>query len=205
MRPLIFATRNGGKLKELRHLMPDLLVWTIDQAQAELGIAIADVIEDADTFVGNATKKAREVSALTGHPALADDSGLCVDALNGGPGVWSARYAGPGASDDANNAKLLNAMRDIKPPQRTAHFHCTLILADVQGRLGDAVLESNGQCHGVLQVVPRGKHGFGYDPLFLIPTLDKTLAELTIDEKSQLSHRAQAMQKMIPQLRAYWS
>src|SRR5882762_8719642 len=109
-RPLVFATRNPGKLVELRQLLPEIDVLGVEEAAARLGREIPDVEEDADTFVGNATKKAQEVSRATGFPALADDSGLEVDALGGAPGVWSARYAGSGGGDTANNAKLLVAL-----------------------------------------------------------------------------------------------
>src|SRR5262249_61764044 len=121
-RPLVFATRNPGKLVELRELLPGLDVLGIVEAAARLGRAIPEVDEDADSFAGNAAKKAREVARATGFPALADDSGLEVDALGGAPGVWSARYAGPGASDAANNAKLLAALRDVPPERRSARF-----------------------------------------------------------------------------------
>ena len=158
--------------------------------------------EDADTFAGNAAKKAREVSAATGFPALADDSGLEVDALGGAPGVWSARYAGT-AGDAANNAKLLVALRDVPPERRTARFRAVLALADVSGPLDDAVITAEGVCEGVVLDAPRGTGGFGYDPLFLVPELGQTFAELGVGPKGERSHRARAMQAMRPQLLAY--
>jgi XTP/dITP diphosphohydrolase len=202
-RPLVFATRNPGKLVELRQLLPGTAVLGVDEAAARLGRAIPEVDEDADTFAGNAIKKAREVSLATGLPALADDSGLEVDALGGAPGVWSARYAGPGAGDAANNAKLLAALDGVPPARRTARFRSVLALADVAGPLGDAVITADGACEGVVLDAPRGAGGFGYDPLFFCPELGQTFAEVGVGTKSELSHRARAMQAIRPRLLAY--
>jgi XTP/dITP diphosphohydrolase len=205
-RPLVFATRNPGKLVELRLLLPAVDVLGVEEAAARLGRDIPDVDEDADTFVGNAIKKAREVSRATGFPALADDSGLEVDALDGAPGVWSARYAGGGGGgggDAANNAKLIAALRDVPAERRTARFRSVLALADVDGPLRDAVITADGVCEGVVLAAPRGTGGFGYDPLFLVPELGQTFAELGIGTKGELSHRARAMQAIKPQLLAY--
>ena len=199
----MFATRNPGKLVELRQLLPGASVLGIDEAAARLGRAIPEVDEDADTFAGNAAKKAREVSQATGLPALADDSGLEVDALGGAPGVWSARYAGPGAGDAANNAKLLVALAGVPADRRTARFRSVLALADVAGPLGDAVISADGACDGVVLDAPRGTGGFGYDPLFLVPALGQTFAELGVGTEGELSHRARAMQAIKPRLLAY--
>jgi XTP/dITP diphosphohydrolase len=201
-RPLVFATRNPGKLVELRELLPGLDVLGVDEAASRLRRTIPEVEEDADTFAGNAAKKALEVSRATGFPALADDSGLEVDALGGAPGVWSARYAG-GGGDAANNAKLLVALRDVPPGRRTARFRAVLALADVEGALGDAVITAEGVCEGVVLDAPRGTGGFGYDPLFLVPDLGQTFAELGVGPKGERSHRARAMQAIRPQLLAY--
>ncbi len=200
MRPLVFATRNRGKLVELRELLPGIDVRAID----EVG-DVPEVVEDAPTFAGNAAKKAREVSAATGLPALADDSGLEVDALGGAPGVLSARYAGVEghAADAANNAKLLAALAGVPPERRTARFRACLALADVRGPLGDRVLTADGTCEGVILDAPRGTGGFGYDPLFYAPELGQTFAEAGVGSKSELSHRARAMRVMRPQLLAY--
>jgi XTP/dITP diphosphohydrolase len=195
MRPLVFATRNRGKLVELRELLPGIDVRSID----EVG-DVPEVVEDAPTFAGNAAKKAREVSAVTGLPALADDSGLEVDALGGAPGVLSARYAG-GGGDAANNAKLLAALAGVE--RRTARFRACLALADVRGPLGDRVITAEGTCEGVILDAPRGTGGFGYDPLFYAPELGQTFAEAGVGSKSELSHRARAMRIMRPQLLAY--
>jgi XTP/dITP diphosphohydrolase len=202
-RPLVFATRNKGKLVELRALLSDVDVLSIDEAQARLGVTIPEVVEDADTFAGNAAKKAREVSRATGLPALADDSGLEVDALDGAPGVWSARYAGEGAGDLANNQKLLAAMKDVPAERRTARFRASLALADVTGPLGDEVLTADGVCEGVILDAPRGTGGFGYDPLFFAPELGQTFAEAGVGPKGHLSHRARAMRAIAPRLLDY--
>ena len=203
MRPLVFATRNQGKLVELRELLPGVDVLSLDEAAQRLGRAIPDVVEDADTFAGNASKKAREVSTATGLPALADDSGLEVDALDGAPGVYSARYAGDQHDDAANNAKLLAVLRDVPPAKRTARFRAVLALADVTGPLGTEVITSDGACEGIILDAPRGTGGFGYDPLFFAPELGQTFAEAGIGPKSDLSHRARAMKAMKSRLLAY--
>jgi XTP/dITP diphosphohydrolase len=202
-RPLVFATRNPGKLVELRQLLPEVAVLGIEEAAARLGREIPDVDEDATTFVGNATKKALAVSRATGLPALADDSGLEVDALDGAPGVWSARYGGVAAGDAANNAKLLSALAGVPPARRTARFRAVLALADTAGPLLDAVITAEGVCDGVMLEAPRGSGGFGYDPLFLVPALGQTFAELGVGTKGDLSHRARAMQAIKPRLLAY--
>ena len=198
-RPLVFATRNQGKLVELRELLAGLDVLSIDEAAARIGRTIPEVVEDADTFAGNAAKKAREVAAITRLPALADDSGLEVDALGGAPGVLSARYAGVGHDDAANNAKLLAALVGVPADRRTARFRAALALADVDGTL----LTADGTCEGVILTAPRGTGGFGYDPLFFAPELGMTFAEAGVGSKSQLSHRARAMAAIKPQLVAY--
>jgi XTP/dITP diphosphohydrolase len=202
-RPLVFATRNRGKLVELRGLLPGALVLSIDEAAARLGRAIPDVVEDADTFAGNAIKKAREVAAITGLPALADDSGLEVDALGGAPGVYSARYAGEPADDARNIDKLLAALAGVPDAARTARFRCVLALADGAGALGAEVLTADGTCEGVLTTARRGAGGFGYDPIFLYPPLGQTFGELGHAAKADLSHRARAMAALKDRLLAY--
>lgn len=205
MRPLVFATRNKGKLVELRQLLPGVSVLSVDEAAAQLGIDIPEVVEDADTFEGNAVKKAREVSDVTRLPALADDSGLEVDALGGDPGVYSARYAGVSGhdADPANNAKLLAALAGVPAEKRTARFRAVLALCDVHGALGARAITAHGVCDGTILDAPRGSGGFGYDPLFLFPDLGQTFAELGVGTKGDLSHRARAMRAIKPELLAY--
>ena len=202
-RPLVFATRNPGKLVELRQLLPEIDVLDLDQAARRLGRDIPEVVEDARTFAGNAIKKAREVSAATELPALADDSGLEVDALGGAPGVWSARYAGPGAGAAANNAKLLGTLAGVRSERRTARFRAVLALADVTGPLGDEIISTSGVCEGLILEASRGTGGFGYDPLFLLPDRGQTMAELAPELKNEVSHRARAMQAIKPRLLEY--
>ena len=204
-RPLVFATRNRGKLVELRALLEGaaIEVLAIDEAEARLGVRVPEVVEDADSFAGNAAKKAREVSSATGLPALADDSGLEVDALGGAPGVISARYAGEGAGDAANNARLLAALAGVPAERRTARFRASLALADVRGPLGDALITADGACEGVILDAPRGTGGFGYDPLFFAPELGMTFAEAGVGPKGHLSHRARAMRAIAPRLLDY--
>lgn len=202
-RPLVFATRNAGKLVELRLLLPELEVIDLGEAARRLGREIPEVDEDRNTFSGNAIKKACEVSAATGLPALADDSGLEVEALGGAPGVYSARYAGPGANAAANNAKLLAALGGVRPERRRARFRAVLALADVTGPLGDEVISASGACEGLILEEPRGAGGFGYDPLFYLPDRGQTLAELGAEQKSEVSHRARAMAAIKPRLLAY--
>jgi len=194
------ATRNANKVRELRHLLRDLGVEVLSLADRP---DVPEVVEDGETFAANARKKALAVAAATRLPALADDSGLEVDALGGQPGVQSARYAGAGHDDRANNQKLVEALAGVAPARRTARFRCAVALADPAGPLGAAVELREGSCEGVILDAPRGEHGFGYDPLFLYPELGRTFAELTLDEKSRLSHRARAMAAMLPVLRTY--
>ena len=204
-RPLVFATRNRGKLVELHELLAGLPIEVVGvvEAQRLLGRDIPDVVEDAETFLGNAAKKAREVAMLTGWPALADDSGLEVDALDGQPGVYSARWAGAHGDDAANNAKLMRAMADVAPELRTARFRCALVLADPTGPLGDELITSDGVVEGMILDAPRGSGGFGYDPLFFCPEIGQTFAEAGVGPKGHISHRARAMAALAPRLRGY--
>lgn len=183
---LVVATKNRGKLDELTAMLAPLGIEIV--RLSDLGIAF-DVVEDAATFSGNAEKKARALHHATGLGALGDDSGLEVDALGGAPGVFSARYAGEGHNDRANNEKLLRELASVPDEKRTAQFRCALALVDEHG----ALTQTEGSCEGQILHAPRGENGFGYDPLFLVPKLGCTLAELTLDEKNRISHRAQAL------------
>jgi XTP/dITP diphosphohydrolase len=155
------------------------------------------VVEDADTFAGNARKKASETAQALGRWVIADDSGLTVDALDGAPGVYSARYAGSHGDDDANNRKLLEALADVPDGRRGAAFVCSLALSDPSGAI---VLEAEGACRGRIAHRIRGEGGFGYDPLFIIPEYHKTFGELSTLVKHQLSHRARAFEHLRPDL-----
>ena len=197
---LVFATRNKGKIAELSGLVNPLGLEVISAAE----LNAPDVEEDGDTFEANATKKAREVARATGLPALADDSGLNVDALNGAPGVYSARFAGPDATDADNNRLLLERLQGVPSDRRRAHFFCAMAFADPNGALGEAVEVTQGRCHGVILEELRGVGGFGYDPLFFVPDHNKTFAELGAGIKNTISHRAMAMSHMQIFLRRYF-
>lgn len=185
---VVVATRNRGKLKEIFALLDaeklGFELVTIDDVAPD-----AVLIEDEATFEGNALAKARQAAAATGRPALADDSGLEVDALGGAPGVRSARYAGEPSDDARNNAKLIAELGGLVGAAHPARFRCAA--AYVDPARGIEIVRS-GACEGEILTVARGTEGFGYDPLFLIPSLGRTMAELTLDEKNQLSHRAAA-------------
>ena len=189
---MVFATRNRGKLRELVPLFEELALGlelvTIDEVAPD-----TELREDAMTFEENALAKARQAAAATGLPALADDSGLEVDALGGAPGVHSARYAGVGATDAANNAKLLEALREVPPERRTARYRCVAAFVDPTRALE---LTRAGACEGALLAAPRGAGGFGYDPLFVVPGRGVTMAEIALDEKNRLSHRAAAFRAL---------
>ncbi len=191
---LILATRNAGKLREFRHLLADL-------NQEIIGLdafpALPSVPETGTTFEENARLKARAVQAQTGGWVIADDSGLCVDALGGAPGVFSARYAGEQASDADNIAKLLAALRDVPTDRRTARFVCVLALV-----MDTEEACFTGVCTGTLTETPRGSHGFGYDPLFIPAGDTRTFAEMAPAEKAVYSHRARAAQALVDHLRA---
>ena len=190
---ILLATKNPGKLRELREITADmpLVCHGLDEFPN-----IPDAVEDGETFAENARRKALHYAAATGRYTLADDSGLEVDALDGAPGVYSARYAGLPGDDGANNHKLLAALADVPPAQRSARFRCAMAFA----RPGEVLRESAGAVAGQIITTPRGDNGFGYDPLFLVPTLEKTVAELPAEQKHALSHRGQALRAMLPQI-----
>ena len=198
---LLVATRNAGKVRELSRLFAAL--EGVELVGLEAFSDAPDVVEDADTFAGNAVKKAKELAEATGLPTLADDSGLEVDALGGAPGVHSARYAGAHGDDAANNAKLLDALRDVPDARRTARFRCVLAFADPRGSLGEGVLTAAGVVEGRIVREPRGADGFGYDPLFLLAGDARTTAELPPAEKDAVSHRGRAARAMCELLRGY--
>jgi len=195
---LVLGSRNRKKCRELAELL--IPPWEASPALARVIVRSLDdfagapeVVEDAGTFAGNARKKAVELARALSLWVIADDSGLAVDALDGAPGVWSARYAGEPADDAANNRKLLEAMSGLPDDRRGAAFRCALALADPSGAVR---LESEGVCRGRLTRELRGSGGFGYDPLFLIPEYHSTFGELSPLVKHQLSHRARAFARL---------
>jgi XTP/dITP diphosphohydrolase len=187
---VVLASRNRGKLREIVPLLAELdfELVTVDE------IAPAcELREDGVTFEENALAKARQAARATGVAAIADDSGLEVDALAGAPGVYSARYAGQLSDDARNNAKLLEALGDVPRERRQARFRCVAAFVDPAAGVE---LAGSGACDGEILEQPRGDLGFGYDPLFLVPALGRTMAELPLDEKNRLSHRAAAFRAL---------
>jgi XTP/dITP diphosphohydrolase len=189
---LILASNNAGKLREFAELLQPFSIDVI--AQGVLKIPAAD--EPFDSFVDNALAKARHASQLCSLPALADDSGICVDALAGAPGVRSARFAGTHCSDADNNQKLITALRDQK--DRRAHYVCALVLVRNATDAKPLIVETRWD--GEIIDAPRGVNGFGYDPYFFLPELKKTVAELSPAQKNQISHRGQALRELMNQL-----
>jgi XTP/dITP diphosphohydrolase len=198
MRRLVLASNNPGKLREFRQMLAPLGIEVTPQA--ELGIPETE--EPHGTFVENALAKARHASRRAGMPAFADDSGICVSALGGAPGVQSARYAGAGTGgreeqDARNNRKLLEALKD--GVDRSAHYYCVIVL--VRHENDPQPLIAEGRWHGEVIAEPRGSGGFGYDPYFLLRGLGRTAAELMPDEKNAISHRGQAIQRLVEMLK----
>lgn len=183
---LVIASRNKGKTAEIRELLSGFPFKIKDLD--DFG-PIPEVEEDGETFDENAYKKASFTARVLGHPALADDSGLVVDALNGAPGVFSARYAGPDATNKDRSQKLLHEMEGIS--NRKAAFECVISIAVPTG----PALTYEGRCEGIIAASPQGTNGFGYDPIFYYPPLKKTFAELTREEKSRVSHRGKALEE----------
>lgn len=184
---LVLATTNKGKKKEIMNLLEG---YPVDIKTLDEFGPIPEIIEDGETFDDNAYKKASLTARYLGYPAMADDSGLVVPALDGKPGVYSARFAGEDADDEKNLTKLLKDMENIE--EREAYFQCVISIAVPTG----PALTYEGQCHGVISREPKGSGGFGYDPVFYYPELEKTFAELSMDEKSGVSHRGKALQEV---------
>ncbi|MEU0522952.1 RdgB/HAM1 family non-canonical purine NTP pyrophosphatase [Streptomyces niveus] len=196
MTRLILATRNAGKITELRAILADAGL-THDLVGADAYPDIPDVKETGVTFAENALLKAHALARATGHPAVADDSGLCVDVLGGAPGIFSARWSGTHGDDRANLDLLLAQLSDIAPPYRTAHFACAAALALPDGT--ERVVE--GQLRGTLRHSPSGTGGFGYDPILQPDDDTRTCAELTPAEKNAISHRGKAFRGLVPAVR----
>lgn len=194
MKKLVIASNNPGKLREFQVMLAPLGIEVLTQEQ--LGISEAE--EPHCTFIENALAKARHVSKASGLPALADDSGICVHALGGAPGVYSARYAGVDPkSDTRNNEKLLQAMQGVA--DRQAHYYCVLVLVHHADDPQPVIAE--GEWHGEIALAERGEGGFGYDPLFWLPQFNKMSAELKAEEKAQISHRALALKILLQKLK----
>jgi XTP/dITP diphosphohydrolase len=192
---LVIASRNSGKLREIGDL---LAVHGV----AVIGIAsfpgVPEIVEDGASFAENAAKKAAETARRLSEWVLGEDSGLVVDALKGAPGIFSARFSGPDATDEANNAKLLEELTGVPDVRRTAHYVCNVAVADPQGSIR---LQLEAACHGRITTHARGSNGFGYDPYFLIPEYHRTFGELSPVVKRHLSHRGRAFERIIPPLK----
>ena len=192
---LIIASNNAHKLVEIKAILGGCFEEILSLREA--GIE-HETVEDGETFLENAAKKAREIAAISGCCALADDSGLCVDALGGAPGIYSARYSGVHGDDKANNRKLLADMAEVPDEQRGAHFTCAIVLARPDG----TEVSAEGYFYGVIAHGESGANGFGYDPLFYLPEYGCTSAELTPEEKNRISHRSQALHRLVEKLGA---
>jgi len=193
MKRVVLASNNEGKIREIRRILAPLNIEAIPQAH----LAVTETEEPHGTFIENALIKARHASAVTGFPALADDSGLCVEALDGAPGVQSARFAGEPRSDERNNDRLLQLLEGSA--NRKAHYYCVLVL--LRHAHDPQPLIAQGEWHGEILRERRGTGGFGYDPLFLDPLLGRTGAELPLNEKNRVSHRGKALAALVEQLR----
>jgi XTP/dITP diphosphohydrolase len=194
MQKIVIASGNAGKLREIRRILEPLEFNIVPQSD----FGVPECPEPHVTFIENCLAKARHASLHTGLPALADDSGICVDALNGAPGVYSARYAGEPKSDQRNNEKLIAALQD--EPNRRAHYYCVIVLVRHPDDPQPVIAE--GSWHGEIIDTPRGENGFGYDPFFYLPEFGKTGAELGHDEKNAISHRGKALEELVRKLRA---
>ena len=191
---IVLASSNAGKVREFNQLLGDLQLEVVPQSQFN----VADADETGLTFVENAILKARNAAQHTGLPALADDSGLEVDALHGAPGIYSARYAGPNASDTENLEKLLGMLKDVPGEKRGARFQCVLVY--LRHALDPTPLICQGTWEGRILTAPRGTSGFGYDPVFFVPTHACSAAELPAETKNTLSHRGQALRQLLAAL-----
>ena len=197
MKNIVLASGNPGKVREINQLLTELDLHVVPQS--DYGVAEAE--ETGLTFIENAILKARNAASHTGLPALADDSGLEVDALNGAPGIYSARYAGAGAGDRANLQKLLEALREVPEAQRSARFQCLMVY--MRHSEDPTPLICQGTWEGRILFEPRGEGGFGYDPVFLVPTHNCSSAELEPEVKNALSHRGQALRQLLAALKQH--
>lgn len=191
---IVFASNNAGKIRELQALLNDFSIDIVPQGT----LGVDEVEETASTFVENALIKARHACEVTGLPAIADDSGLEVDALNGAPGIYSARYAGNDSNAKNNIHKLLTELTDVPDEQRSAAFHCVLVY--LAHSSDPTPLICHGIWHGRILKTPTGENGFGYDPIFYVPSEKCSAAQLSLDVKNRLSHRAQALRMLMEKL-----
>lgn len=195
MSTIVLASNNPGKVREFNALLADKQIEIATQAQ----FGVSEAEETGLSFVENALLKARHAALHTGMPAIADDSGIEVDALNGAPGIYSARYAGKGAGDQENLEKLLADLKAVPEEQRTARFQCLMVY--MRHANDPTPIICQGTWEGRILLAPRGSNGFGYDPIFFVPTHNCTSAELAADVKNALSHRGQALHKLVAALR----
>ena len=193
MKRIIFATSNEGKMKEIRLIMADSGYEVVSLKEA--GIS-ADIVENGTTFEENAVIKASTIAKLTGELAMADDSGLEVDYMDKAPGIYSARFLGEDTSYDIKNNYILDQLKDVPVEQRSARFVCAIALADAEGN----AVTKRATIEGYIGYEIRGENGFGYDPIFMVPEYNKTTAELSIEEKNKISHRAKALRDMKEEL-----
>ncbi len=194
MQKIVLASSNPGKLKEFNQVLQSLDYEVVPQSSFD----VPDADETGLSFVENAILKARHASRISGLPALADDSGLEVDLLDGAPGIFSARFSGEGATDEENNNKLISMLSNFHESERTARFQCLLVF--MRHAEDPTPLICQGTWEGRIILEPRGENGFGYDPLFYIPALDCCSAELEAEQKNRLSHRGQAVEKLVSRL-----
>ena len=191
MKKVVLASGNPGKVREIGEMLKALDIEVVPQSEFD----VPEAEETGTTFVENAIIKARNAAQYTGLPAIADDSGIEVDALNGAPGVYSARYSGPGATDRSNNDKMLAELSGVEGPARSARYQAILVY---MSHAGDPTpLISQGSWEGLILEQPRGENGFGYDPIFYVPEYDCSSAELSPELKNQLSHRGKALRKLV--------
>jgi XTP/dITP diphosphohydrolase len=188
---IVLASNNAGKVREINQLLASEQIEVVPQN----AFNIPDVVEDGLSFVENAIKKARHAASLSGLPAIADDSGIEVDALSGAPGIYSARFAGEDASDEANLQKLLERLADVPEEKRSARFQCLMVY--MRHAEDPTPLICQGTWEGRILFEPRGDNGFGYDPVFYVPSHNCSSAELPSEVKNSLSHRGQALQKLL--------
>ena len=191
---IVLSSRNKKKIGEISELFAPYGIELIGVSEFS---HVSDVVEDGDSFAANAAKKATEVARILNRWVIAEDSGLCVDALGGAPGIYSARYAGEQGADANNNEKLLKELSAVPSEKRTAHYVCYAVLSDPSGQIR---VSSEGRCGGRILTDYRGEQGFGYDPLFLVPEFHRTFGQLSPAVKRHISHRAKAFERLIPQI-----